>query len=217
MEDIDEELELEVLDRVAQREEQSLSFSFGEDSNRPLIEEAKALTGGYIFYLRDNTVDLMRAISTPQENLERIKNLARFVSFVRARPSKNQDEKHEREFSPRLVSQHVRLAKCLAAVLNKKTVDKEVMRRVKKVALDTARGITLEILKKLYDHHEEGMSNKLISAHVNQPEDRVRKLMRFLRGIGVAFQRTKRRGKVRQEPRWYMQKSMLKLYEEVME
>jgi len=57
-----------------------------------------------------------------------------------------------REFASRLVSQLMRLAGCLALVLNKPRVDNEVMQRVRRVALDTSRGITLKIVQYMQEN-----------------------------------------------------------------
>jgi len=55
-------------------------------------------------------------------------SLGKFVSYMRARPSDRQDELAEREFAARLVSQFARLAAFLCVVMNRTSVDDEVMR-----------------------------------------------------------------------------------------
>ena len=186
-EDIDEELEDEIGWRVANRADRETSLRADgkmETRDGPDLVKAKQLTGGYLTYLRLNAHELLGRVVSPAEALHRCQQLAKFVAFMRARPSKRQREKAEREMSYRLISQHVRLAKCLAVVLNKVEVDAEVMSRVTQVALDTARGITMEIVRYLYKVGEVGCGYKELAAGATNGIDE-RGLLLFLRKIGV--------------------------------
>lgn len=142
------------------------------------------MTGGYVGYLRENAVTLLSGVENPEWAKLRCARLGKFVSYMRARPSSRQDETHEREFAARLVSQLIRLAKCLAVVLNRREVDEEVMRRVQKVALDTARGQTLQIAMELLKA-PEGLEVRALSLYTGQVEDKMRTLLRFMRQIGI--------------------------------
>lgn len=186
MEEIDEDTEDEILNRVAEKANDSMALESTGDASSQYPESlriAMQLTGGYIEYLRTNSQRLLSSTILPEPAKDKLKSLAKFVSYMRARPSTRQDEQTEREFSARLLSQLLRLSKCLAVVLNKEEIDDAVMERVTKVAKDTARGKTLEIALLIHNQGKEGMVVGTIEALTNRPEAEVKKLLRFLRSI----------------------------------
>lgn len=186
MEEIDDDMEDEILWRVANRADRGVgieSNSKAETHNDPKLTEAMQLTGGYVDHLRDNAINLLSAIDNPEQSRRACTRLGKFVAYMRARPSKLQTEHAEREFAARLVVQMVRLSKCLAAVLNRSSVDEEVMRRVRKVALDTARGQTLKICQAIYDNGS--LTPKSVQVKTNIESGKVSELLTFLKGIGV--------------------------------
>lgn len=186
MEDIDPELEREVMWRVVNQACEALDYeSNGQAESRdsPEQTEAKQITGGYVSYLRENANKLLKEVHVSDDVKLKCMSFGLFVAHMRARPSKKQEEVAEREFGSRLVSQHMRLAKCLAVVLNRMTVDDEVMRRVQQVCLDTARGRTLEIGKRLYKSGREGIDLKALALYTNETDDNTKKMLRFLRKI----------------------------------
>jgi hypothetical protein len=190
MDGIDEDLEDEVLLRVAHRADRNLSIEANgkpESQQEPDLTLAMQLTGGYVNYLRENASKLLAKVTLPDWAKQKCIRLGKFVACMRARPSKAQEETEEREFAARLVSQHIRLAKCLAVVLNRKEVDEEVMRRTRKVALDTARGMTLQIAERLLQA-EAGMEVRGVALLTGQSDDKVRSLLRFMRKLGIVQQ-----------------------------
>ena len=112
------------------------------------------------------------------------------------------------------MSQHTRLAKCLAIVMNKSTVDEEVMRRVTKVALDTARGKTLQMSDHLYRSHD-GLEIRSLALNTNTTEDETRKLLRFLRHIGVTELGEAPKTGMSKQPRWKLTERLRRLYGEI--
>lgn len=189
MEGIDNELEDEILMRVANRVVRNMSIDIhqiGAKQDEPDMAAAKAMTAGYVSYLKKNLTQLMSKIETSDASLFALTRLGKFVAFMRARPSAMQDEVAEREFAARLVSQHIRLATCLAAVLNKPSLEGEPLKRTRKVALDTARGKTMEIARHLFNAGEEGIEPKTIALYTTQKEADVRKLLKFLKQIQAA-------------------------------
>ncbi len=147
--------------------------------------DAKRLTGGYVSYLRENVIRLMAGVDVGEDQAAVFDDLAVFVATMRARPSDKQDESVGREMSPRLLVQLTRLALCLAVVLNKRSLDAEVMRRVVHTAFDTARGKSMRIIERLALVGEEGLSIGGLAAQTSQPEDRQRKLCNFLAQLGA--------------------------------
>ena len=215
MEGIDDDLEDEVLWRVANRAYRNTGIESDGSESTTYEEEllrAMQLTGGYVEHIRQNA-DQLHAIQMPDWVLQHCVKLGKFVAYMRARPSTNQDETSEREFGARLVSQIVKMTKCLAMVMNKDVVDEEVMARTKKVALDTSRGQVLDIMKYLYQGHENGTVYQSIVIYTGFEERATSKLLRFLRRIKVLHVFSSTRG----HNRWKMTRRMKKLYEDVME
>lgn len=219
-EGIDEDLEDEILARVASRTQRSVALESDgkmESQHDPDMVTAMQLTGGYVSYLRVNARDLLSNIVVPEWATDRCIKLGKFVAYTRARPSKKQVETVEREFAARLVSQLVRLACCMAVVLNKKEIDKEVMRRVTAVAMDTSRGIVLDLLKEVFKAGDQGVETKPVSMYVGQTEDSTRDLLRFLKRIGATetFVNKITPG-LMGRPRWRLTQRMRELWKGVM-
>lgn len=219
MEGIDDDLEDEILMRVAHRADRALALEATGDITQqyePEMANAMQLTGGYVNYLRENATDLLSTIDNPDWAKRLCTRLGKFVAHMRARPSSRQDETAEREFAARLVSQHIRLAKCLALVLNRKSVDKEVMRRVRRVSLDTSRGQTLDLVRHLHGEID-GMENRTLSLLTSRPESKTKEMLRFLKMIGVVDQyvdTSSGKGMARRQ-KWVLTARMRKLYNEV--
>lgn len=220
MEGIDDDLEDEILVRVANRVSNNLKREVGENSEvqqDPAMTVAMGLTGGYVNFLRENVVSLMNQLEVSAESLHKCTRLGKFVAFMRARPSSRQDETAEREFAPRLVSQHIRLAQCLAVVMNRKTLDEAVMERVRKTSFDTARGKTLEICRHLYGE-EEGLETRSLAMLLSTSEADVKTLLRFLKRIGVVEVKMKKSSRgYNPKPAWFLTQRLRKLWTEVHE
>lgn len=214
MDKIDDELEDDILWRVANRAERNLSLESDDSSPESQYDpdklEAMCLTGGYIDYLRINATELLSAVYSSDEALRLCTRYAKFVAFMRARPSKSQEEVSEREMAARLTTQHIRLAKCLAVVLNRTELDNEVMRRVRKVALDTARGPVLDLTRYLFGK-PNGVESTAIEIHLAYTADKTKSLLRFLRQIEVVQLKSVSGG----INRFYLHPRLRKLYSEV--
>lgn len=191
MDGIDEELEDDILRRVAYRSVQNLDIEATADvesQQDPNMTLAMQMTGGYVTYLRENAQSLLSKVTITDEDIITCTRLGKFVAYMRARPSKFQTETAEREFAARLVSQHVRMMKCLAAVLNRTTIDREVMRRTFKVSLDTARGIILNLVEIIREEHErdsEGVDLKQLSFLSSHTLHEVSRMVHFMRQLGI--------------------------------
>lgn len=180
---------------------------------------ARRMTGGYVCHLREHAEELLGAVEVEEWQEERIADYGEFVAMLRGRPSKSQDEVVEREFSPRLSEQFARLAACLTVVLGKTLVDDEVLRRVRQVALDTARGRTLEIARHLFDAGRDvGMSAATLCSYTNQLEASERTLLHFLKKVGVVeIHKLKTVNGQTPRQRWRLTVRMEQLWREVME
>lgn len=219
MEGIDDDLEDEILLRVANRTVRNMSTEVSDrvgSMEDPEMEAVMNLTGGYVEWLRKNAAIEMSSVETTDKALHFCTRLGKFVAFMRARPSSIQDEVAEREFAARLVTQHIRLATCLAVVMNKKSVDQDVLRRTQKVAFDTARGRTVELTRHLYEAGENGLEVKALAHYTNNTEAEVRKLLKFLRDIGVTSNFIRKAAKgISGKPVWILTPKLIKLWKEV--
>lgn len=219
MEGIDDDLEDEIILRAVDKADKVLSYESNgkvESQHDPDLVAAMQLTGGYINHLRESATAMITGVANPDEMKRRCALLGKFVAHMRARPSMKQEETAERELGTRLASQFVRLAKCLAVVLNRKEVDEEVMRRVTRTALDTARGRSLEIVRHLYREGKEGAELRAIGIWTNEAEEKLRKMMGFLSKIGVTEHfRDKLAGGLSSKPKYRLTEKMRNLYKKV--
>jgi hypothetical protein len=170
----------------------------GRDGETKDMMEAKALTAGYIEYLRSKSAsstsgdsipkvrEILSSITMSDEHADDCNMFGQFVAYFRSRPSKKQDEeKKTRELSTRLVSQITTMAFMIAAVLQKKEVDQEVMNRLHKITLDTARGNTLHITRHIVNSKDKGLEYKAVATLVGLPDERTKELLRFLKSNNV--------------------------------
>jgi hypothetical protein len=217
MEGIDDELEDEILWRVVNKAARNLVIEADgrpDTHQDPEMTQAMQMTGGYVCYLRENATELLSSVMFTDEVKHTIKWLGKFVAYMRARPSRLQDEVSEREFAARLVSQLMRLATCLAVVLNRREIDEEVLRRTKKVALDTARGRTLDIVRTLYAN-PDGCGRESITHETGVLDARLKTLLMFLKHLGAVESFQIKKAGVTQKPKWRLSILMRKLYGEV--
>lgn len=170
----------------------------------PATRKAYALTGGYINQLRVSTEQQLLLVEVSAETEDICLDLAEMSAYLRARPNEDKRRKENtdgKELPTRLARQYVRLACHLAVVLNKRSVDAEVLRIVRKVALDTAHGHSLNIARWLClpnQRHPDrllqetgGIGQVTLENWTGMPGERLAGYLAFLRKIGVLdLQRT---------------------------
>lgn len=148
------------------------------------MAEAYARTGGYVDWLRENN-GLLSEVLAEDRFLDYCEQMGDFVSYLRARPSKSDDGAPTREQPTRLTSQFVRLMACLTVVLNRQEVDQEVMRRVRRVALNTAHGIGQSIAKVLYEEDNKYLPNKSFHTRLDFTPATIDRQLRLMRQVGA--------------------------------
>lgn len=159
---------------------------------------AHALTGGYVDWLRVHTEELLPNIDVPISAEDHCIDLAELSADLRARPNEDKRKRevhNSKELPTRLARQNIRLATCLAVVFNKKLVDSDVLRIVRKVALDTAHGHSLNIVRWLCSPNYKaggrsyqecgGLTIETLSMWSNMSTERLHNYLMFLRDIGV--------------------------------
>lgn len=167
--------------------------------------KAYALTGGYVDWLRANVEEKVCIV---EDNLtdwveDVCMDLAELSADMRARPTMKHKwsiptfelEGHT-ELPSRLSKQFTRLAMHLAVVLNKERVDSEVLKIVRKVAIDTANGHSMNIAGWICSHNKDepggrshqdcgGMMERTITNWCNMKTEYMEAYLLFLRKIGV--------------------------------
>lgn len=137
---------------------ENVATGMGSSLVNPRLRKAHALTGGYVNWLRAHAEESIRKVDFSTDMRRRCVELSVMCADLRARPAdtKTRKDDHDpyKEMPTRLSEQHGRLARHLAFVLNKTSVDDDVMRVIKKVALDTAHGNSLKIVGWLCDRHD---------------------------------------------------------------
>ncbi len=188
-----------------------------ETHSEPAMLEAKRLTGGYVIYLRKNAARLLEELddSNAEELDSKFNALAQFVAFMRARPSKKQEEMSTREMSSRLMAQLSKLALCLAVVMNKKMIDDEVIRRVIQTVMDTSQGKTLEICKWLYSN--VGLETRQLVAYTGVTDAKMRDMLRFLATLKVVESYTEGKVTTMTRPKWRLTPQLRELWKVVHE
>lgn len=192
----------------------------------PKMRLAHALTGGYVDWLRANVEEQLAMVDVSESVEDYCLDLADLSADLRARPNedKRKVENHDsKELPTRLARQNIRLASCLAVVLNKTSVDADVLRILRKVALDTAAGHSLNIVDWLCrpnprdvahrTHHEcGGIGMEVLAMWANMTPDRTLRYLMFLRKIGVLDWR-KNNNSV---DTWFLTERVLNLYTRIM-
>lgn len=183
------------LDRALNNAFDSVFASFKPESNGEDLDRVpnsrmthlKRATAGLIHHFKDN----WRNMNPPQrtkEAEETLRALGQFLSFMRARVKRESGEVLYRprvELATRVIGQLTKLAVCVALVVGKKTIDKEVLGIVRKVALDTAEGFQLEVTKTLAGFKTDGMTVGQLELKLRLSEGTVRNLLRDMREFGI--------------------------------
>jgi hypothetical protein len=159
---------------------------------------AHALTGGYVDWLRANVEEKIPGVVVPEYADEFCLDLGELAADLRSRPCEDKrklDVNDFKEMPTRLARQVSRLAHCLAVVLNKFIVDTEVLRIVRKVALDTALGHSLKIVQWLSSVNPRGggrtyqetggLMTDVLVEWTKMNRERLEKYLTFLQKVGV--------------------------------
>lgn len=123
---------------IARCKNESTSESAGQDVQHKI--HATRMTAGFVQHLRLVAPQKASEIEISEKAVQSCIHLAQLTAYMRAKSEeKAEADETEVELPSRLTEQYIRLAICLAIVLDRK-VDSEVLRRVAKVAKDTCHG-----------------------------------------------------------------------------
>lgn len=188
---ISDELEDDIIMRAGM-EQAGSGIVNGEidSSENPDYLQARKLTGGYINYLRIG-IDTNSFIlpSIPHTVLVQIGYLAKFIERMRGRPSKNlSSENTNIALGARVMRQLVKLARFLCLVMQRESIDKDVMNVVCKVAMDTSDGWSQEVVNALSQASREGdeeLEPNTIAKRCNKDIRSLAPIHSYLSSVGV--------------------------------
>lgn len=165
------------------------------------MRRAHALTGGYVDWLRAHVEEELSKVDVSEAAEDYCIDLAELSADLRARPLFEDKRKHihdtheTKELPTRLARQNIRMVTCLAVVLNKTDVDAEVLCIVRKVALDTACGHSLNLVQWLCSlnmngngltyQESGGLAAGILEVWTGMKDERLAKYLKFLCKIGV--------------------------------
>lgn len=193
----------------------------GDDEEEVVIDKealvkARQLTGGYIEYLRSNDKQIRESIKIRRGDVTKLSQFAEFISFFRAKPSTTQNEvEGDREFSSRLGGQFSGLCECIGGVLQKKVIDDEVTRLVRKTVMDTARGRTLDIAHLLFKYRD-GLNGRQIPLWTSRPQKEEMERIAFMRKLGIiVIDEPEIGSSIKAQPVFKLSNHMIELYSNV--
>lgn len=196
----------------------------------PKTRRAQSLTGGYVDWLRANIEEQLGLVDVSDSVEDYCIDLAELSADLRARPQHNSRNKMEdieahdyKELPTRLSRQNIRMASCLAVVLNKRSIDADVLRITRKIALDTAAGHSLNMVQWLCSPNPRadcqpyqecgGLMTRTLEMWTGMSPERMAKYLGFLRKIGVLEWR-----EIRQSfGAWFLTDRVYNLYLRVMQ
>jgi ribosomal protein L37AE/L43A len=211
--------------RSAWRSERAAIIETGGSLVDEKTRMAYSLMGGYVDWLRANVEQKLAGIHIDESAEETFFDLAELSADLRARPNEDKRKKENsdcKELPTRLARQYGRLAIHLAVVFNKQSVDTEVLRVVRKVALDTSHGHSLNIVKWLTAENPRagnvtyqeagGLGSGSLQMWTCMTEERLTNYLTFLRKIGVLEHRTNPRS----GDTWVLTDRVLDTYKRIM-
>ena len=218
MSTIDDDFEDKVLLRVAEKASRSLDMALNLKSGKNYVPEmmnAIQLTAGYISWLKTDTQALYEGVANSLESQMYCAKLGKFVAHMRANSKAKREGINDREFGTRLVSQLVRYAKSLAVVMNELEVNETILKRAKKIALDTGSGPSMNIVELLVSYDKPITGQKIAKDLNFTSTQKANSTLRFLKAIGVVEEAHSEHSTTTATALWKLTPRMEKLYQEV--
>lgn len=166
-------------------------------------------------YIEPNRLE---ALSPEKHPIYRTKiaALALLIGHLRAVVGRVGDELQYRarpEGGPRVAKQLCKVALSLTLLLKKPQIDEEVYRLVKKAALDTIRGYTVEICNKL-SQYPEGIATDRLTLMLQLPKTTVVRKLRDLQELNVVYRGKAPNGKAvgRDTNVWFLSSGFSRLW-----
>ena len=187
----------------------------------PQKARAYQLTGGYIDYFREYAERLLNLVNIESAEIqEQYMDLGELTAYLRAKPPdkvKSDDLEAAKELPSRLTHQYARLGVCLAAVMQKPFVDTEVIRIVRKVAVDTSRARMLRLVGLIHDECERNDScyTTSLARWTGCTDEKMHDHLKFLLDIGVVEHYQSQGPGADALYRWVLTQRMKELWQQV--
>jgi DNA-binding MarR family transcriptional regulator len=158
----------------------------------PFMREIKSHTLGFMQHLFKKVAGGVK-VSLPPWFAKKLAALAAIVAAARGEPKRQTGSDRDLVYRPVLeVGSHVggqltKLSMALAVVLDRDP-DNEILRRVTKVAMDTAYGFQLDIIRAL-GNAPQGMTVDQLAIKIRLSPSTVRKICDDLRELGVVYKK----------------------------
>jgi hypothetical protein len=195
-----------------------------ESSVEPLKLNAQRLTAGYLDHLLSQPIPLIDAVKE-SSNRDRLVGecaiLAEMTACLRCRPCPDpkRDIEPRKELPSRLQNQYIRLALCLACATQEKSVNRKVMRRVQKIAIDTAHGFSQKTAQVLYEEERKnglGAYSSGSALLVGMGEERHKTLLSFLADKEIDVVEYYKPDPHINQTRWRLTRRFRKVWEQVL-
>jgi len=149
----------------------------------------KRATKGFIIHLCSNLIR-REPPEVAGKVVDQIEALAGFLSLIRARVNRDKGDLLHRsrvELGTRPSKQLVKLSICLAIVMEKKRIDRDIIRIVRKVVRDTAESYQLEVVNLLhkYKSKNSGLAAKQIEYELKISEGSIRRMLGDMQEFGI--------------------------------
>ncbi len=158
----------------------------------PPLLRAYQLTGGYVDYLRGNVAGVLEQLEKTlmdsprgERVVDKCAALAEFTAWTRVQIHPIKDTEVTVELPTRLTHQFMRLACCLSVVLGRQDIDDDILRRIGRVAVDTAYGPTLRVANLLYSGGRIGFTQDGLEVRFDMEPKRLIRQLRMMKAVGL--------------------------------
>jgi hypothetical protein len=153
----------------------------------------KQYTYGFLKHLIQRITDgTIRMPKYTNKVAVQIKSMGQLLSYMRVKVERERDAeisyRPRAELATRLSKQFVKLAVCLSIVLDKKSIDQEVIDIVSKVMHDTGHGFNYEIADYLYGK-PHGSDGAFIAANLGLADTTIRRRLGDMSELGIITRR----------------------------
>lgn len=153
-----------------------------------IADVLKGPTAGFLKYLWDKIGSYKTPIF-PKESADTIESMGQLLSYVRAAVDKKGHDmayRPRRELATRIVSVFTKLATCLACVLDRPTIDDEILRILRKVLRNSCKSFRMDIVKQLYAN-KNGLTADTLHHRVRLPLSTIRNHLRDMYALGIIY------------------------------
>ena len=151
-----------------------------------LADILKGPTAGFLKHLWDKIGSYSQPMF-PEQSASAIDSMGQLLSYVRASVDKRGHDmayRPRRELGTRIVAVFTKLATCLACVLDRDSIDNEILRILRKVLRNSCKSFRMDIVHQLYNN-SRGLTVDTLHHRLKLPESTIRNLLRDMHILGI--------------------------------